>query len=310
MRGTLAPQLEGFVEQVNQAIAQAKKEGVVATPAMAREKLAALGALVSQVPEIAYRQHKAIASSTHDIPVIVYSPNPSEALPVLIYYHGGGHMCGSAELYDPMCRKMALAANCVVVSVDYRLAPEAPFPAGIDDAQCVLQNVVSVLDDIAHTPTLMIGGDSAGGAICTSLTARRVNNPALSFSKQILIYPSVDYTMSLPSIEENGEGYFLEKARINWYFDHYFANNEDRRQASPLHLPLPETVPETLVIVAGCDPLRDEGYAYAEKCRQAGAQVVIEDFDNMIHAFMNIEDLVPDECARLFKVIGKFIAAT
>ena len=307
MRGTLAPHLEGFIEQVNQAIAQAKQDGVVATPQLAREKLAALGALVSQVPDIALRETRVISTATHDISVIVYSPDLSTALPVLVYFHGGGHMCGSAELYDPMCRKMALAANCVVVSVDYRLAPEHPFPAGIDDAQYAVENVSSVLEDVPHTDTIWIGGDSAGGAICTSLTARKVTNPDLAFSKQVLIYPSVDYTMNQPSIDENGEGYFLEKARINWYFDHYFASNEDRTDASPLYLPLPKAVPDTLVVIAGCDPLRDEGYAYADKCQQAGAKVTVEEFDNMIHAFMNIEDLVPQECERLFAAIGKFV---
>lgn len=307
MRGELSKQLNGFINTVNDAIADAKANGVVATPELAREKLEALSALVSECPDIAFTDDRVITTDNRNIAVKVYSPNPNKALPVVVYFHGGGHLCGSAELYDPMCRKISLAGHCVVINVDYCLAPEYPYPQGLNEAEYAVKHYKEVLEGVAHTEELLIAGDSAGGAICTSLAMRRVTDPELNFSKQILIYPSVDYTMTSASMEENGQGYFLEKPRIEWYFNHYFSNQEDRKQVSPLYGPVNSDSPETLIIIAGCDPLRDEGISYAAKLDNAGVGVELHHFEQMIHAFMNIEDLVPEDCKRLYQLIGQFI---
>ncbi len=307
MRGVLAKHLRNFIATVNEAIAEANASGIVATPELAREKLAGLGAFVSIFPELALVIDRKFITPTHEIPVKVYSPAPDKALPIVMLFHGGGHMCGDTELYDPMCRKIAIAGQCVVISVDYRLAPENPYPDGLNDADYAVKHYKEVLTDIKHKGSLIIAGDSAGGAICTSLTMRKVSDPELDFSKQILLYPSVDYTMSSASMEENGTGYFLEKPRIQWYFDHYFLHDEDRKEASPLFGPIDNNSPESLIILSGCDPLRDEGKQYAKKLKQAGLSVTVHEFENMIHAFMNIEDLVPNECSRLYKLIGNFI---
>lgn len=307
MRGTLAPHLESFIDGVNEAIKTAKEEGVVPTPELARENLKKLGAFVTQSPKLAYAAQHFVFSDQREIPVRVYSPAPSEELPVLIYFHGGGHMCGSTELYDPMCRKMAITGRCVVVSVEYRLSPEYPYPAGVNDCEEVVKRFHQVLKSVSYNDDVYIGGDSAGGAICTTLTRRQIADKELKFSKQLLIYPSVDYTCSQPSVEENGTGFLLEQTRIQWYFDNYFDDYEDREAMSPLYGEFSAEMPDTLVIVAGCDPLRDEGLLYAKKVQEAGAQATVHTFDNMIHAFMNIEDLVPDECRELYKVIGEFI---
>ncbi len=307
MRGELSKRLNGFISTVNNAIAEAKASGLIATPELAREKLEALSELVTQMPDIAFTDSRTITTDNQNITVKVYSPDPDKALPVLIYFHGGGHMCGSAELYDPMCRKISLAGHCVVINVDYCLAPEYPYPQGLNEAEYAVKHYKEVLEGIAHTEELLIAGDSAGGAICTSLTMRQVTDPELNFSKQILIYPSVDYTMTSDSMEENGQGFFLEKTRVEWYFNNYFLNQEDRKQASPLYGPINSEGPETLIIIAGCDPLRDEGNRYATKLENAGVSVEIHTFEQMIHAFMNIEDLVPNECKRLYQTIGQFI---
>ncbi len=307
MRGELAPHLHEFIEGVNQAIKQAKEEGVVATPELARANLGKLSAFVTQTPTIAYAEENYVFADQIEIPVRVYSPAPKEELPVLIYFHGGGHMCGSTELYDPMCRKIAIAARCVVISVEYRLSPEFPYPAGINDCEDVVKGFPQALKDISYNNQVMIGGDSAGGAICATLCQRRLTDHDLKIDKQILIYPSVDYTSSLPSVEENGEGFLLEKGRIQWYFDNYFDEYENRQEKSPLFGEFSDTMPESLVVIAGCDPLRDEGLAYAEKLKEAGVKVSIKQFDHMIHAFMNIEDLVPNECRELYQTIAKFI---
>ncbi len=307
MRGTPDPALLPFLEQINRAIADAKAQGIIPTPALAREKLAALSAFVTNIPQIAHTQDLTLETDEHAIALRLYDPAPDETLPLLIYFHGGGHMCGSVELYDPMCRKMALAARALVLSVEYRLAPEHPYPAGLNDAKQVLKHFASLLPKGRHTGEVIIGGDSAGGALCASLTMARAEDPTLTIHKQILLYPSLDYSLSRASVEENGTGFFLEKARIEWYFEHYFPADADPIAASPLHQPLDAQSPQTLLIIAGCDPLRDEALAYAEKLQLAGVKTQVSMFDDMIHAFMNIEDLVPEACAELYRQIGDFI---
>ena len=308
MRGELAEHLTGFIDGVNQAIAQAKADGVIPSPELAREKLAALPAFVSKVPEVSYIHDEKLISEDGEIPVRIYSPAPDKPLPVIIFFHGGGHMCGDIELYDPMARKLALASYAVVISVDYRLAPENPYPAGLNDAEFVVKHYQQVLTNVNYDKgCLAIAGDSAGGAICTSLTMRKERDASLHFDKHVLLYPSVDYTMSSASFDENGLGFFLEKPRVQWYFDNYFLNGEDRTACSPLFAPCSPSSPETLIIIAGCDPLRDEGLAYADKLKGQGVRVETKVFANMIHAFMNIEDLVPNECAELFETIGAFV---
>jgi len=198
---------------------------------LAREKLANLSVFVTDIPKLALIVDRKFTTPAYSIPVKVYSPEPAKALPVLMFFHGGGHLCGNTELYDPMCRKIAIAGHCIVISVDYRLAPEHPYPEGLNDAEYAVKHYKEVLTDVKYREGLIIAGDSAGGAICTSLTMRKVQDPELEFSKQILLYPSVDYTMSSASMDDNGQGYFLEKGRVQWYFDHYFQNNEDREQA-------------------------------------------------------------------------------
>ncbi|TXS95296.1 alpha/beta hydrolase [Parahaliea maris] len=307
MRGILSPKLDDFIDNINTQIEQAAKEGIKPTPALARSRLEALAAFITREEPVSYWSEQSIQLEDHAVPVLVYSPDPAVALPVMVFFHGGGHMCGSAKLYDPICRRIANTAQVVVVSVDYRLAPEYPYPNALEEGEQVLLRYREVLQDVAHTETLLVCGDSAGGAMCTSLVARMVGNPDLHIAQQILVYPSVDYTMNMPSIEENGKGFFLEKPRIQWYFDNYLPADCDRASVSPLHMPLPDNLPRTLVIVAGCDPLRDEGLAYAERLSALNADVEIQNFEGMVHAFMNLEDLVPDECQQLYRCMGDFI---
>lgn len=344
MRGQVDQALSGFLSAVNQAIAEAQTQGLVYSPTLARARLQGLAQFVSVCPEIAYAADQQLRltaelwqAAVHtvtkhlpmadclaqsamlgvaDIPVRVYSPAPNECLPVLLYYHGGGHMCGDLGLYEPICRQLALAAHCVVVSVGYRLAPEQRFPAGVVDAYAALLHVESLLNDVGYLSQFSVAGDSAGGALAATvalLAGARV-------SKQLLIYPSLDYSMSQPSISENGQGFLLERSRIAWYFDNYFPAGLDaqlaaqlRQAASPLWqlralTPAQSaTMAEALVISAGCDPLRDEAQAYAELLAQHAVPVQLLSFEGMIHAFINLHDLVPEHCARLYDAAGTFL---
>ncbi|MDC2887753.1 alpha/beta hydrolase [Psychrosphaera algicola] len=313
MRGELSPKLTDFIATVNVAAKAFKSSGQTLTTEQARLNLQKLSAFVTKVPEISFIADKEIRHETLSVPVRLFSPDTQRPLPVLVYFHGGGHMCGDIELYDPMCRKLAIHSHCHVVAVEYRRSPEHPYPCGLVDAEITIKNIQLVLGDVQHNGQIFIAGDSAGGAICTSILMRQTSYGSIlsgvTIDKQILIYPSVDYTGSTGSYIENGTGYLLENNRIKWYFDHYFTANEDRKLASPLFGPLPENYPKTLIITAGCDPLRDEGLAYLERLITKGVETQHVQFEGMIHAFMNIEDLVPDECQSLYSEISRFVQA-
>ncbi|MCG9697727.1 alpha/beta hydrolase [Shewanella sp. Isolate11] len=311
MRGVASPKLDEFLQQANQNIALAKKNNIQLTPALARENLNKLGGLMSESVAVKYIKDKYWQLEDRIIPARVYSPAPKQALPVMVHFHGGGHMCGSIELYDPICRHLAQKANCVVISVDYRLAPEHPYPAGLDDCEYALIHYQELLDEVNHNGTVTIIGDSAGGAICSGLSMRSLSNPRIHIDQQILIYPSVDYTMSSDSIKSNGSGFLLETPRVKWYFQHYFQHNAHDvdyiKQASPLLGPITNKLPRSLVFTAGCDPLRDEGVAYVNALKQAGVAVEHHQLDGMIHAYMLLHDLVEQECLETYLSIAHFM---
>jgi len=307
MRGVVSEKLKPFLEQVNCAVSEAKANNVSYTVRQVRENLDKLAIFSPDKAKIAYACDKKLCIDGHSVEVKVYSPAPKEALPVLIYFHGGGHLCGSAGLYDPMCRKMAIAGHCIVINVDYRLAPEFPFPAGIDDGQLVVMHYNSLLTELEYNQDVYIGGDSAGGAICTTLANKSLTDERIKIDKQVLIYPSVDYTLSSDSVKSNGSGFLLEVDKVHWYFRQYFQNDEDVKKSSPLYGNITENLPESLVITAGCDPLRDEGLAYLKALKSKGVKTSHLAFDDMVHAFMNLETMVVEECARLYQGIGEFI---
>jgi len=307
MRGILSAKLSGLIEQANLAAKEAKENGVQLTPSLVRENIEKLSVFIGEGPDLSFVQESAFTTPTHRIPVRIYSPDPEKSLPVVIHYHGGGHLCGSIALYDPISRKIAKAGNCVVIAVEYRLAPEFPYPAGIDDSQYALEHYQEVLSDVKFNQQLIIAGDSAGAAICTTLASKNIGNSTVNIDKQILVYPSVDYTMSSDSIEENGTGFLLEKEKIVWYFNQYFQHDEPSKSVSPLFMPMAETMPETLIFTAGCDPLRDESYAYAQALEKAGVKVEEYTFDGMIHAYMLLDSFVKSECDETYRMMGGFI---
>jgi len=304
---TVSPKLSAFLAQSNQYIDRMKKRSVPPTPENVRAGMAQLTAFVSAVPEIAHMEDRIIETPDLKIPVKIFSPSPDTSLPVLLYYHGGGHICGSTEQYDPITRKLALAANVIVVSVEYRLAPEYPYPAGLNDCFQATWNVWKVLNHVKHHRRLFIAGDSAGGAIAASVVRRNLIQQDLNIEKQVLIYPGLDYTLSSASYKRYGSGYLLEKDKIRFYFDQYFQHDEDRKAVSPFWGPFSPDMPQTLVITAGCDPLKDEARAYYLKVKEQGIFAKYYEFPEMIHAFMNLEDLVQEEVTELYGRIADFL---
>ena len=153
-------------------------------------------------------------------------------------------------------------------------------------------------------------GDSGGGALCATLAHRLQSDPGVTIHSQVLIYPSLDYTMEMPSVERLGTGFLLERERIAWYFDRYFQSNEDRRAASPLFMPCTSSLPRTLVITAEYCPLRDEGEAYAQRLSQAGIEVEHRMLPGTIHACLNLEELMPGPSAEIYALTGRFLNAS
>ncbi len=306
----VSPKLQNWLKDLNTSVNQLIEGGFKPTPTNAREGLANLTQnLVTDIPAVNWIQDDLVIGGEYSVPVRIYHPEPERPLPVLVYYHGGGHMSGSVTVYDPICRKLALATQHIVVSVDYRLAPECPYPAGLNDAYSVVQNIWETLDkrDVSYLAMLSVAGDSGGGALASSVCAKAQFDPEVSIAKQVLIYPSLDYTMETDSITENGTGYLLHKEKIAWYFNHYFANGEDRKVVSPLYQPVTAQLPETLLFTAEFCPLRDEGMLYCEKVRQAGVNVEHHHFSDMIHTFMNMENLVKEECELVYQKAGQFL---
>lgn len=306
----LSPKLESWLKEYNKLLKDLEESGFKQTPTNAREGLAHLTrTLVTEKPVIKWIQDDLVEGEEFNVPVRIYHPQPESHLPVLLYFHGGGHMSGSITVYDPICRKFALATNHVVVSADYRLAPECPYPAGVKDAITVVKNIWTTLDQraINYIHQLSIAGDSAGGAICATVAHSTQNDVNVHINKQVLVYPSLDYTLQSKSVELNGKGYLLQKEKIEWFFDNYFQNRENRKECSPLYMELSRSIPETFVITAEFCPLRDEGFAYIQKLNDAGIPNKHLHYADMTHAFINMEDLIKDHCAKLYRKIGFFL---
>lgn len=307
---TVSPKLEPWLDDFNKLLERLAADGFKATPTNAREGLANLTrGLTTKIPEVACIKDDLIPSAPYKVPVRIYHPVPGRELPVLVFFHGGGHMAGSVTVYDPLCRKLALATQHVVVAPEYRLAPECPYPAAVHDACNTIKGVWDVLDrrGLKHAPRLSIAGDSGGGALCATVAHLAQFDASLAIRRQAMIYPSLDYTLAGDSTDENATGFLLHKEKILWYFDNYFQSGENRKAASPLYMEFTPGLPETLVVTAEFCPLRDEGIAYANKIKEAGVVAEQLHFDEMIHTFMNMEDLVPDECASVYRRIGEFL---
>lgn len=228
------------------------------------------------------------------IPVRLYAP-AGTGHPLLVFYHGGGWAVGDLETHDPVCRRLSNAAGCAVLSVDYRLAPEHPFPAAIEDAYAALEWAAEHAGRVNCDPSrLAVGGDSAGGnlAAAVSLMSRDRDGPAIAH--QSLIYPAVasPAVHEFPSYEENSQGYLLEAASVEWYLERYLPDPVDHRNAyaAPLLAREYADLPSASVLTAGFDPLRDEGREYADRLESAGVSVERHEYDGMIHGFVNLLD--------------------
>jgi acetyl esterase len=281
------PQIQTVLDQM-QAI---EFPGLSALPVeQARAALAMMGAgRADGVDEVARVEDLEIPGPAGAIPARVYVPAVDGTPPVVVYYHGGGWVLGGIDSHDGTCRALANASGAAVVSVDYRLAPEHPFPAAVEDAWAALEWVAANAAVLGGDPSrLAVAGDSAGGnlAAVVAIQARDIGAPALR--GQLLVYPVTDATMSHPSIEENASGYFLTKADMERFFGHYAPERPDDWRLSPLAAADLSGLAPALVLTAEYDPLRDEGEAYARRLDDAGVPVELIRKDGLIHGFFGM----------------------
>ncbi|MCS7024228.1 MAG: alpha/beta hydrolase [Bryobacteraceae bacterium] len=251
--------------------------------------------LVQSPPETVPRvEDRRTAAGT---PVRIYSAATEAPAPALVYFHGGGWVLCNLDTHDVMCRAIANRARAVVVSVDYRLAPEHRFPAAVEDcyeAACWVADHAAKLgiDD----RRICVGGDSAGGNLAAVVCLRAREEQGPQFGGQILIYPVTDLaSFDTPSYHEFGENHNLTRSLMEWFRNHYLADPQDafHPYASPLRANDLSRLPPALVITAECDPLRDEAERYAERLREAGVAVTLRRYAGMIHPFFSWTGLIP-----------------
>jgi len=254
------------------------------------------------------------ARDGHALGLRLYRPaeTTSEPLPVLLFLHGGGFVLGGLDSHDGVCREFAARAHCAVLAVDYRLAPEHPFPTALHDAA---DAIAWLAEQAAHwhldTQRLVLGGDSAGATLATVLAIQAAHQPAAVALKplaQLLCYPVTDASQRSESMELFSEGYLLESATLEWFYHHYQRTPEDRLdwRFSPLLAPTLTGVAQALVAVAGFDPLVDEGRAYAQQLQQQSVPVQLLEFSGLTHDFLRM-GAVTAEIAGVYEQLGQWL---
>lgn len=246
----------------------------------------------------------------YDVPVRIYIPSKEKALPVLIYYHGGGFSIDNVTVYDPVCRRIARATGYIVVSPEYRLAPENKYPAAEADAKAVVRRILPKLETmhIPYARDITVCGDSAGGYLAAVVSAAFQGSDSVPLTHQILIYPCLDMTHSLASVQENcSQQTGFTKEKLHWYFSQYFRPADDRVKVSPLFSRLTEAMPATLVFTAQFCPFRDEGQDYVRRLRERGVRAVTYNYTNMVHSYLNFEKICYDEICDTYRRMREFL---
>jgi acetyl esterase len=277
------------------------------TPAEARESIRTRTAALGPFPEVAAVTDHRVPVAGGEITVRAYSPGGPGPHPALVYYHGGGWVIGDLYTHDGLCRSLSAAAGCAVLSVDYRLAPEAKYPVPVEDSYAALLWIVANAGRLGiDRRRIAVGGDSAGGNLATvmALLARDRRGPALAL--QVLIYPVTDHDLDTVSYRENATGYVLTRDAMRWFWDHYLAHEAQGREpyASPLRAPSLAGLPPALVITAEYDPLRDEGEAYAARLRDAGVPVTLTRYPGMFHGFVRLTKFLDQARTAVDEIAG------
>lgn len=290
----LDAQIKPIVDAVNAAAAEAPPVHEQ-TVADRRAGYEALSSMAGPGPELSHVEDGLVGS----IPIRTYANEDPNG--IFLYLHGGGYTIGDIDTHDPVCRQLALESGATVIAPHYRLAPEDPFPAGIEDCWEVLQWIVA---EYRHGETkIVVGGDSAGGNF-SAVLALMARDAGVALAAQLLVYPAVDFDDASPSMTENGEGYILTAATMQWFGEQYQPDAADWR-ASPILATSHANVAPALIITAEFDPLRDQGYRYAEQLRGDGVAVTHTNYKGMVHAFFQLGPI----CAQAAAAVSEVAAA-
>lgn len=249
-----------------------------------------------------------VDGASHPLNARIYWPEGIGPFPTVIFFHGGGFVVGDLDTHDNMCRELCRGSQAVVVAVEYRLAPEHPFPAAVEDALAATHWVFDRAEELGGNARIAVAGDSAGGSL-SAVVAQQLRAEGKSLAAQLLIYPALDAPdANYRSVDENATGFFLERATINWFAARYLtseAQSHDPR-LFPMRAASLAGLPPAVIVTAEFDPLRDEGEAYAEALRVAGVDAEVIRCDGMIHAFFDMGRWSPAAQTFIQKSIRKF----
>jgi acetyl esterase len=261
---------------------------------------------LSSVP-VARVEDRAIAGPASPIPLRIYAPREGEGLPVLVYYHGGGFVIGDLDSHDSICRRIAVAADCLVVSVAYRLAPEAPYPAAVEDSMAAFDWCAAHVGEVGGDPTrLAVGGDSAGGGLAAYVAQQRRER----ICYQVLIYPYMDPNADTGTRRACTDVFPIDKPTIDWFNELYVpdAARHSEVGAAPGLVEDVTGLPGAIVLTAGLDPLCDEAKAYADRIAAAGVPLTYHCDPGTIHGYLGMGKLLP-HAERAIEKIGVALRA-
>ncbi|HSO95563.1 MAG TPA: alpha/beta hydrolase [Acidimicrobiia bacterium] len=303
----LTPALGALLDQV----AAANAPGIETLPLDVGRAGAIVMVQATEGPKqpVAAIEDRELATSAGAVRARVYWPaRTDEPLAVVAYFHGGGWVIMGIETHDNICRRLTNATGAIVVSIEYRLAPEDPFPAALEDCVAATQWLAEHGADLGGDPRrLVVAGDSAGGNLAAA-TALRARDDGPDLRGQVLVYPVCDSAADTESYRVNGEGYLLTATAMAWFWDCYLGPDGDSADpyASPVHARDLTSLPPALVLTAEYDPLRDEGEAYAHRLEACDVPVTLHRFDGLIHGFLGMEAIVPEADAAMAE-IGAFV---
>lgn len=284
----LDPQLQSLLPQIGDAGEQTFHAQSVEE---ARASYNSQKALTGQPEPVTHVEDRTIPGPNGEIPLRIYRPTDEEALPVLLYFHGGGWVLGNLDTADSICRSLANQAGCMVVSVDYRLAPEFKFPVPLEDAYAATEWVAAHGSSIgADSKRIAVGGDSAGANLAAVVALMARDRASVLICFQLLVYPVTNYCFDTASYHDNARGYVLTREDMIWFWRHYLRIEADGQHpyASPLLAENLSGLPPAYLITAEYDPLRDEGETFANRLREAGNDVVHQRYAGMVHGFFRM----------------------
>jgi len=244
-------------------------------------------------------ENRSIPVNGTEIPIRIYTPpetqiKKKEELPALVFFHGGGWVIGTLDAYDGVCQDLAGTASCKVISVDYRMAPEFPYPVPFEDSYLATEWISEHASELGiDRLQIAVGGDSAGGNLATAVALKARQSESLNLVYQLLVYPVTNYQFDTESYQRFGSNYFLTKRAMEWFWDQYLPDESAGREiyASPLRCKNLTGMPDALVITAGYDPLYSEVVQYIDLLRKSDVNVEHLNYEDMIHGFFRRSDL-------------------